>query len=239
MTDEELAAVEKRAASVAAYHGEHAAFGGASFEFHARAQTTVADLFDEIRRLRDRLAAFDSCDRARRAAEEDVAALKAEVARLTDDTAAIVTASVGAALGEVVRQGGALGHIAAEAEGAGLREGAWKKTLTAKCYDALAASQAEVARLAGVAREACDNLRHSGGCDSMDDGPCDCYIAALRASIPTPGPAAFVAAVDAYGQWCGTIGASLATGGTPRFLADCERERDTYRAALLALGGVR
>ena len=65
------------------------------------------------------------------------------------------------------------------------------------------------------------------------------HIATLRASIPTPDPAAFVAAVDAYGQWCGTIGSSLATGGTARFLADCERERDAARAALLKLGGVR
>ena len=134
--------------------------------------------------------------------------------------------------------------------------------------DIVATLKAEVARLAGVAREACDELISCAttlhGEDIDPDGDiADGHLAAakrLRASIPTPDPAAdpmgdpslgvgdpcvdpraaaFVDALDAYGQWCGTIGASLATGGTARFLADCERERDTYRAALLKLGGAR
>ena len=99
--------------------------------------------------------------------------------------------------------------------------------------------RAEVARLAGVAREACDVADRAIEANEILPSTNSEHIATLRASIPTPDPAAFVAAVDAYGQWCGTIGSSLATGGTARFLADCERERDAARAALLKLGGVR
>lgn len=36
---------------LARYHAEHAGYGGASFEFHARAETYVRDLFEQVARL--------------------------------------------------------------------------------------------------------------------------------------------------------------------------------------------
>ncbi len=103
------------------------------------------------------------------------------------------------------------------------------------------AAEAEAQRLAVLAREACDALDHAHECSSVldDDGQrtgCDCFLGALRASIPTPDPAAFVEAVDEFGDACYELGDA---DHDDTRLASIRDRRYAARAALLALGGVR
>jgi len=106
------------------------------------------------------------------------------------------------------------------------------------CGD-LIQSRAEVARLAGLAREACENLRHMGTCGVLSGNRCDCYVADLRSAIPAPDPAAFVAAVDAYGEAARRYGVTAGNGEPWERLCADKEKADAARAALLALGGVR
>lgn len=102
------------------------------------------------------------------------------------------------------------------------------------CNRARQAAEAEVARLASVATEACDVADRAIGDLRNDerrvlrDGE---RIARLRASIPAPDPAAFVAAVDAYGR--AERDCNVSRGGKATEI------RNAARAALLALGGGR
>lgn len=64
MTEDQLVEFAKRAHGFAEYHNEKSKYGGAVFEFHARAQTflesDVPALIAEVRSLRARVAAQDA-----------------------------------------------------------------------------------------------------------------------------------------------------------------------------------
>ena len=113
--------------------------------------------------------------------------------------------------------------------------------------------RAEVARLAGLAREACDALAEASewnadnvassikvtlGGERQYLADCGDDIANLRAAIPTPDPAAFVAAVERIGQaraeW-----SRLDHDADEDEAVRLHTEMLAARDALLALGGAR
>jgi len=217
---------------------ELAEIGDVLAEYGHIYEHTAAPLLADVRRLREEVAALlddrahawrDDCrdtmllgrlaeltaqrdfaheksatrDRLLSERAEEVAALKAEVARLHDDAHARVER---------------LMFVAKER----------------------AAAQAEVARLAGLAREACDvadGLLWSAPMEAKVSGIA--RVNALRAAIPAPDPAAFVAAVDAYGEAARRYGVTAGNGEPWERLCADKEKADAARAALLALGGVR
>jgi len=242
VTDEELAAIE--AAAELLVRVTQAGFAAVKME---RAFATLRDrtpsLVAEVRRLREEVAAsrWSAWLLAWQAIGHTAAGVFAVDIALNTPSGRDVCAHCQAE--HDVESGAMAAHVRAcpsnpmvqeaaalKAEVARLREDAHARAerlmFVAKERDA---AQAEVVRLAGVAREACDvatALDNVAGYDGRN-----AKIKALRSAIPTPDPAAFVAAVDAYGK--AERDCNVGRGGKATEI------RDDARAALLALGGVR